>query len=66
MKLSFLASGATCRTHVDAQIVDGKIVMSTGRELSAFEWRILRYQVTEATDDEQTAVTAWIRDWRLR
>jgi hypothetical protein len=66
MKLSFLATGATCRTRVDAHVEDGRIIMATGRELTAFEWRVLRYQVQEATDDEQTAVTEWIRSWRLR
>lgn len=66
MKLSFLATGATCRTHVDATIQDGRIIMSTGRELTAFEWRVLRYQVQEATEAEQQQVTTWIRSWRLR
>lgn len=64
MKLSFLATGATCRTHVEATILDGKIIMTSGRTLSPFEWRVLRYQVQEATEAEQDAVTAWIRKGR--
>jgi hypothetical protein len=64
VKLSFLATGATCRTHVDATIRDGKIIMSTGRELSAFEWKTLRYRVEASSLCEHNAVRAWIRSWR--
>ena len=64
MKLSFFATGATCRTHVDATIRDGRITMSTGRELSFFEWRILQYRIEAASLCEHNAVAAWIRDGR--
>ena len=66
MKLSFLAAGATCRTYVEAVIKDGKIIMSTGRELTWYEWKTLRYRIEASSLCEHGAVTEWIRSWRLR
>lgn len=64
MKLSFKAIGATRRTHVEATILGGKIVMTGGRELSYHEWKIRLFHVQEATDEEQQQVTKWIRNGR--